>query len=63
MQRSARSRLLMSVVILIGAALVATAVLHFRSWRFRAALSEGHQLATGGPFRILRHPTYTASTC
>jgi protein-S-isoprenylcysteine O-methyltransferase Ste14 len=45
-------------VILIGAALVAWAVLHFRSWRFRAALDEGHQLATGGPFRLIRHPIY-----
>jgi len=45
-------------VVLIGAALVAWAVLHFRSWRFRAALDEGHQLATGGPFRLIRHPIY-----
>jgi protein-S-isoprenylcysteine O-methyltransferase Ste14 len=45
-------------VILIGAALIAWAVLHFRSWRFRATLSKGHQLATGGPFGLLRHPIY-----
>lgn len=45
-------------VILIGAALIAWAVFHFRSWRFRAALSKGHQLATGGPFSLLRHPIY-----
>ncbi len=31
---------------------------YFRSWRFRAKLDEGHQLATGGPFRLLRHPIY-----
>jgi protein-S-isoprenylcysteine O-methyltransferase Ste14 len=54
----AGQRIVGTVVILIGAALVAAAVLHFRSWRFRAALSEGHQLATGGPFRFLRHPIY-----
>jgi protein-S-isoprenylcysteine O-methyltransferase Ste14 len=45
-------------VILIGAALIAWAVLHFRSWRFRAVLGKGHQLATGGPFSLLRHPIY-----
>jgi protein-S-isoprenylcysteine O-methyltransferase Ste14 len=31
---------------------------YFRSWRFRAKLDAGHQLATGGPFRLLRHPIY-----
>ena len=30
----------------------------FRSWRFRATLDKGHQLATGGPFSLLRHPIY-----
>ena len=34
------------------------ALVYFRSWRFRATLDKGHQLATGGPFRILRHPIY-----
>jgi len=41
-----------------GAALMSWAVLSFRSWRFRAKLEEGHQLATEGPFRLLRHPIY-----
>jgi protein-S-isoprenylcysteine O-methyltransferase Ste14 len=54
----AGQRIVGAGVIVIGAALVAWAVLHFRSWRFRAALSEGHQLATGGPFGLLRHPIY-----
>jgi protein-S-isoprenylcysteine O-methyltransferase Ste14 len=45
-------------VIASGAALMAWAVLFFRSWRFRAKLEEGHQLATEGPFRLLRHPIY-----
>ncbi len=54
----AGQRIAGSAVILLGAALVAWAVLHFRSWRFRAALDNGHQLATGGPFRIMRHPIY-----
>jgi protein-S-isoprenylcysteine O-methyltransferase Ste14 len=47
-----------AVVILLGAALCCWAVLAFRSWRFRAKLEVGHQLATGGPFRLLRHPIY-----
>jgi len=54
----AGQRIVGTGVIVIGAALVAWAVLHFRSWRFRAALSEAHQLATGGPFSLLRHPIY-----
>ena len=37
---------------------VVWALLHFTSWRYRAKLDRGHQLATGGPFRILRHPIY-----
>jgi len=37
---------------------VVWALLSFRSWRFRAAVDSRHQLATGGPFRLLRHPIY-----
>jgi protein-S-isoprenylcysteine O-methyltransferase Ste14 len=47
-----------TLAIALGAALMSWAVLFFRSWRFRAKLSEGHQLATDGPFRLLRHPIY-----
>jgi protein-S-isoprenylcysteine O-methyltransferase Ste14 len=47
-----------STVIASGAALVAWALVYFRSWRVRAKLEAGHQLATGGPFRTLRHPIY-----
>jgi protein-S-isoprenylcysteine O-methyltransferase Ste14 len=47
-----------SVVIAGGAALVVSALIYFRSWRFRAAVDTHHQLATGGPFRLLRHPIY-----
>ena len=47
-----------SLVIAGGAALVVSALVSFRSWRFRATLDKSHQLATGGPFRILRHPIY-----
>jgi len=47
-----------SLVIVAGAALVVSALVYFQSWRFRAAVDQNHQLATGGPFRILRHPIY-----
>jgi protein-S-isoprenylcysteine O-methyltransferase Ste14 len=47
-------------VIAVGVVLMVSAMVHFRSWRFRATLDKGHQLATGGPFRILRHPIYMA---
>ena len=47
-----------SLVIAAGAALMVWALVYFRSWRFRATLDQGHQLATGGPFRVLRHPIY-----
>ena len=47
-----------TLVILIGAVVVGWARLAFASWRFRARLDAGHQLATGGPFRLVRHPIY-----
>jgi len=47
-----------TLVIAIGAALMVFTMIHFRSWRFRATLDRGHQLATGGTFRLLRHPIY-----
>lgn len=46
------------LIIAAGSMLMAWALVYFRSWRFRAKLEEGHQLATGGPFSILRHPIY-----
>ena len=51
-------RLAGTLVICGGAALMVWALVYFRSWRFRATLDKGHELATGGPFRILRHPIY-----
>ncbi|MBV8932458.1 MAG: isoprenylcysteine carboxylmethyltransferase family protein [Kutzneria sp.] len=47
-----------TAVIAIGAAMMCWARLHFRSWRFRAHLDSGHELATSGPFAIVRHPIY-----
>jgi protein-S-isoprenylcysteine O-methyltransferase Ste14 len=46
------------VVIASGAALMDWTLVFFRSWRYRAKLDIGHELATGGPFRFLRHPIY-----
>jgi protein-S-isoprenylcysteine O-methyltransferase Ste14 len=45
-------------LILLGGALMCWARLAFASWRFRAQIDLGHRLATGGPFRFVRHPIY-----
>src|ERR1051326_1487910 len=52
-------RLVGTLVIALGAALMSWALVSFHSWRFRAKLDEGHQLATNGAFRLMRHPIYT----
>jgi len=46
--------------IALAGALACLALVHFRSWRLRATLDAGHELATGGPFRRVRHPIYAA---
>lgn len=46
------------LVIAWGAAMMCWALVWFRSWRFRAKVDAGHELATGGPFRLVRHPIY-----
>lgn len=51
-------RILGTVIIATGALLMVWARVSFQSWRFRAKLDRGHELATGGPFRLLRHPIY-----
>lgn len=56
----AGQRWLGASLIIGGAGLACWALLYFRSWRFRAQLEPGHQLATGGPFAWLRHPIYGA---
>lgn len=45
-------------VIALGAVMMSWALQYFRSWRFRAQLDSGHELATGGPFHYVRHPIY-----
>jgi len=49
-----------ALVIVIGAALASWAIASFHSWRFRAKLDAGHELATNGAFGLLRHPIYAA---
>ena len=51
-------RLAGTLLIILGGALMCWARLAFASWRFRAQIDSGHQLATGGPFRFVRHPIY-----
>ncbi|MEO5800415.1 MAG: isoprenylcysteine carboxylmethyltransferase family protein [Gemmatimonadales bacterium] len=51
-------RIVGGLIIGLGAALMSWALTWFQSWRFRAKLDAGHQLATGGPFHYLRHPLY-----
>lgn len=54
----AGQRVVGTCVIAIGAALATWSLMHFRSWRLRAKLDPGHELATEGPFRLMRHPIY-----
>jgi len=53
-------RVVGTIVVATGAALMVWALVYLQSWRFRAKLDSGHQLATAGPFRFLRHPIYMA---
>lgn len=51
-------RVVGTLVIALGAAVTCWALVYFQSWRFRAALTADHKLATGGPFHYVRHPIY-----
>jgi protein-S-isoprenylcysteine O-methyltransferase Ste14 len=51
-------RLAGTAVMALGAWLMCWSLVYFRSWRFRAQLNAGHELATGGPYAIVRHPIY-----
>jgi protein-S-isoprenylcysteine O-methyltransferase Ste14 len=42
----------------LGSWLMCWSLVYFRSWRFRAQLDTGHELATGGPYAYVRHPIY-----
>jgi protein-S-isoprenylcysteine O-methyltransferase Ste14 len=47
-----------TIVIASGSALMCWSLVYFKSWRFRARVDAGHELATGGPFALVRHPIY-----
>ena len=49
-----------AAIVLSATGLAAWALLWFRSWRMSARLDRGHELATGGPFVLIRHPIYTS---
>jgi len=49
-----------AAIIAVGAVLACWARVSFASWRIRAQLDAGHQLATGGPFAVIRNPIYSA---
>ena len=51
-------RLAGTAVMALGAWAMCWSLVYFRSWRFRAQLDAGHELATGGPYRLVRHPIY-----
>jgi protein-S-isoprenylcysteine O-methyltransferase Ste14 len=47
-----------AALMLAALGLIAWCFAVFRSWRVRAELEEGHELMTGGPFGLVRHPIY-----
>ncbi|GDX83337.1 farnesyl cysteine carboxyl-methyltransferase [Deltaproteobacteria bacterium] len=54
------ARLLGVPIILATTWMIIRVMMVFRSWRLRAELTAEHQLCTEGPFRLIRHPIYTA---
>lgn len=58
----AGQRIVGTAIIALGAFFMSWSLAYFQSWRFRAQLDAGHQLATGGPFRWVRHPIYLGLT-
>ena len=51
-------RIVGTLIIAVGAWLMCWSLVYFRSWRFRARIDAGHELATGGPYAVVRHPIY-----
>jgi protein-S-isoprenylcysteine O-methyltransferase Ste14 len=49
-----------ALVIVAGAALFASSLYVFDSWRLLAAVETGHRLCTRGPYGLVRHPIYVA---
>ena len=54
----AGQRLAGTAIMALGAWLMCWSLTYFKSWRFRAQLDAGHELATGGPYAWVRHPIY-----
>jgi protein-S-isoprenylcysteine O-methyltransferase Ste14 len=51
-------RLVGALLIGTGGVLMSWTLVHFRSWRFRAKVEKGHELAVHGPFALMRNPIY-----
>jgi protein-S-isoprenylcysteine O-methyltransferase Ste14 len=49
-----------ALVIVASAALIASALWVFDSWRLLARIDAGHRLCTRGPYGRIRHPIYLA---
>ncbi|MGD0914223.1 MAG: isoprenylcysteine carboxylmethyltransferase family protein, partial [Terracidiphilus sp.] len=59
--KSAPSLIPSMVVAPVSVVIVWWATRHLgKQWRYVAALTEGHQLITTGPYRFIRHPIYTS---
>lgn len=51
-------RVVGTLIMAAGSALMCWSLAYFRSWRVRGKLDAGHELATGGPYALVRHPIY-----
>jgi protein-S-isoprenylcysteine O-methyltransferase Ste14 len=63
MQLSRPAAALIASMVLAPASVVFTwwATWHLgKQWRYVAALTEGHELITTGPYRLIRHPIYAS---
>jgi protein-S-isoprenylcysteine O-methyltransferase Ste14 len=59
--KSVPSLIASMVIAPVSVALVWWATRHLgKQWRYVAALTEGHELITTGPYRIIRHPIYAS---
>jgi protein-S-isoprenylcysteine O-methyltransferase Ste14 len=60
-EKSAPALIASMVVAPLAAALSWWATRHLgKQWRYVAAVTEGHELVTTGPYRFIRHPIYTS---
>jgi protein-S-isoprenylcysteine O-methyltransferase Ste14 len=60
-EKSAAALIASMVIAPFAAALSWWATRHLgKQWRYVAAVTEGHELVTTGPYRFIRHPIYTS---